>query len=208
MICKSDGKEGGAGLEDICNVEGTTLTIKIRLLLEKVFGALLTTYRYMLIWPIRDRGVQRSPMAWETLSLVTVEQLKVFSAPPQSTPSPGQQEDQGPPSSVRPTFFCKVCRDWVHPKFLSCAVEVHAAYIHIAEIGELQSFYSKKTLDWPEIVFIMIFILTQFSLIWEDLAFSKTEFPLLSPSSSLSEEGEGDSQDRVPGSVPGRPEME
>lgn len=54
----------------------------------------------------------------------------------------------------------------------------------------------------------MIFILTQFSLIWEDLAFSKTEFPLLSPSSSLSEEGEGDSQDRVPGSVPGRPEME
>lgn len=43
MICKSDGKEGGASLVGIWNVESTTLTIKIGLLLEKVFGALLTT---------------------------------------------------------------------------------------------------------------------------------------------------------------------
>lgn len=49
MICKLDGKEGGVGLEDICNVEGIILIIKIRLFLEKVFGVFLIIYRYMFI---------------------------------------------------------------------------------------------------------------------------------------------------------------
>lgn len=49
VICKSDGKGGGAGLVDIWNVESTTLTIKIRLLLEKVFSVLLIeTFRVLL----------------------------------------------------------------------------------------------------------------------------------------------------------------